>query len=514
MAPKEFTDSTALSPSGTDFDRTVLPIIGFHLGLGLKLKPSLAAQPLAALRPEIEVGLGTGFCIDPECRLIGTNYHVAASVRIRKIKGVEVVHQYLATGPDDEGASWHGLSSEHPLGYNPSRDLAILELRRPLAGYHGVPFSVEDLEVGEEVDIYAYPKESISPKRSLLRFAAAFKGKTTAGLMAFDYTLSRGKPIRGGASGGLVVDHDTGRIVGILNEVAGDGEAVAFAVPVECLADFLGKVEPYLVHAVFPRTEYISPVSADHYPQFVPPRSSGLVQRPEEPGDVKMLRSKAQQLADSMSDFIALQRFDWGSGNKPPAASAEYEVQVVDGYQRFREYPDGKELKEAPLPRLSNAINTGGAWAELPNMVATHLGLKIQQAADAVIDAKRVRVFQYRADVEDGVCQFKSVADFLLYSRTKVFTVSCYGEVWTDELGNILRISGHLELPGRWKNYRVVMTYGWLRKGNENPRLVPLTLLAEAELHNKTYWCRNTLMNYRVFGAKVKILWDKSEKRP
>ena len=50
---------------------------------------------------------GTGFCIDPECRFIGTNYHVAALSRPKKIKGEKVVQRYMATGPDDEGATWN-----------------------------------------------------------------------------------------------------------------------------------------------------------------------------------------------------------------------------------------------------------------------------------------------------------------------------------------------------------------------------------------------------------------------
>jgi hypothetical protein len=41
----------------------------------------------------------TGLCLDPACRFIGTNYHVAMMARPRKIRGERVVQLYLATGP-------------------------------------------------------------------------------------------------------------------------------------------------------------------------------------------------------------------------------------------------------------------------------------------------------------------------------------------------------------------------------------------------------------------------------
>jgi hypothetical protein len=128
---------------------------------------------------------------------------------------------------------------------------------------------------------------------------------------------------------------------------------MAVAVPVQTLVDFVSKVHPFLAQRLFPSTKEISPVSADLYPKFVPPPdhypkfvarlADGLQHRPEEPYEVSVLRKKAQLLADSMRNFIAVQGFAWGSGDKEPAAQAEYEVRVIDGVQRFRIFPDGKK---------------------------------------------------------------------------------------------------------------------------------------------------------------------------
>jgi len=60
--------------------------------------------------------------------------------------------------PEDEGATVNDGPSVSPMRYTLGRDLAILELRRPLRQYHGVAFSPKDLQFGQEIDIYAYPQ--------------------------------------------------------------------------------------------------------------------------------------------------------------------------------------------------------------------------------------------------------------------------------------------------------------------------------------------------------------------
>jgi hypothetical protein len=474
-----------------DFSKTVFPITELRfVGLGIEGK------------------LGTGFCLDPECRFIGTNYHVAAITRTRRIKGQRVVERYLATGPNDEGATFNDGFAGGTTKYTLSRDLAIFELRHSLARHYGVPFSLDDLQIGQEVDIYSYPMEGIDPFRSLLQFHAKFSGETLSGLLAFDYRLSTGKAIRPGASGGIVVDSNNGKIVGVLSAIAQNGELVALAVPVQSLVDFVSKVQPSLAQSIFPSSKYISPVSADFYPKLVPPPAADVLQhRPEEPAEVKVLRSKAQLLADSMRYFIAVQTLAWGSGNKAPSATSAYEIRVLDDNQRFRKYPDGKkELRDVPFPFLNNAINTWGEWSELPKMVGTKLRLRIHQAADAVVNERRIKVFQYWADAEDGVCMFKSISDFGFFAVNKIVTVSCYGEVWTDEDTNILRMSVNLEISGRWNDYRVIVTYGWLRRAGEGPKLIPLTVSARARVNKKVYWLRSQFTDYREFSSKVKIL--------
>lgn len=83
-----------------DFNKIVVPI-----------------TELKFLDLEIQAKFGTGFCLDPECRFIGTNYHVAMLAHPRKINGEKVIRRYLATGPGDEDASTNSGPSVSSMKY-------------------------------------------------------------------------------------------------------------------------------------------------------------------------------------------------------------------------------------------------------------------------------------------------------------------------------------------------------------------------------------------------------------
>ena len=472
-----------------DFDQIVIPISEMKLGFG------------------IETRFGTGFCLDPSCRLIATNYHVAAIANPSRIDGQPVVDRFLATGPEDEGATVNVGPTAGAIKYTLSRDLAILELRKPLAHHHGAAFSLDDLQPGQRIEIYAYPKEANHASRRLLRFRGTYKGETTSGLLAFDYAPENGDTIQPGASGGVVVDAQSHRIVGVLNGIDENNPATAVAVPAQSLADFVTKVEPFLATTLFPSRGTTPPDAGDLYPEYVSQSNGALQHRADEPAAVKQLRESAQQLADGMRNLIAVQRLAWGSGDRAAAVRAAYEVRIVDGMQKFREYPDGKsDLDEIPLPPLNHSIVPALEWSELPEMVGNQLHLKVRQAPDAVVNEKKLKVFQYGASVEDGACGFTYVNDHIFFKSSKTVRTGCYGEVWTDEDMNIVRMSEHYELPGERKVYHVVVTYGLLTRAGEAPRTIPMTIAAKTEDRNRVDWCRGQFTDYRIFGSQVKIL--------
>jgi hypothetical protein len=132
-------------------------------------------------------------------------------------------------------------------------------------------------------------------------------------------------------------------------------------------------------------------------------------------------------------------------------------------------------------------------WSQLPKMVGTEYRLKVQQVPDLVLNNRRMKVFPYYSSVEDNQCPFAPVEDFGFFAVSKTVAVACYGEVWTDEDTNIIRISLHLDLSEKLKKYRdgkeeyqVVLTYAQLERADEPQRLVPGTILPmSTALHRK-----------------------------
>lgn len=514
------------SPRATleNFNEVVVPITSW------KLRPSVGLNFSGNPGPKfgVDAGFGSGFCLDAECRYVATNYHVAVMTAARKIKNQKIAQRFLATGPHDEGATPNFIPDVGVLPYAKQRDLAIFELRRAIPRHHGRTLSLDDLHPGQAVDIYGYPKGRVNPLRALTRFPAKFKAPTTSGLLAFEYEEHRDKPVAiRGASGGVVVDRATGHVVGVLCETT---STLALAVSIPTLAHFVTKVQPFLAEQLFPSASGVSPVSADLYPSLAPPadfyeqpqsaapdglqhRAAELLRRPEEPREVSLLRAKAQGLANSVRDFIAVQSYAWGSGDKEAEASAAYEVRIIDGAQEFRRYPEGtKASREIPHPSLGGWVLGSDEWSHLPKMVGTEYRLKVRQAPDVMFKGRPLKVFQYHSSVEDNLCPFAPVEDFGLFTISKTVALACYGEVWTDEETNILRISLHLDLSQKskayqgWQAYRIVVTYGWLERANETPRLVPRTIFTEARDKKRTYWCRGQFTNYQVFDVQAKFL--------
>lgn len=477
---------------------------------------SQSVVPITSLKfrgPMLDAEMGTGFCLDPECRFIGTNYHVALVAKNSKIEGIKIIQRYLATGPKDQDSTLNYVASGGPpLRYTLSRDLAVFQLAKPLPHHHGLTFTTRDLLVGQSVSIYTYPRRTIDPVRTLQVFHGTFRGPTTTGLLAFDYVPNGNEFIRPGASGGLVVDSNSGKVVGIFDGLDSSGRAIAFAMPVESLAGFLEKELPFLAEVLFPIPTQIPEDQPDLYPKYDPPiKAADLQRRPEEPNDVTELRIQAQALAESMRNFIAVETFVWGKGNHPPVGADAYEVQVRDGEQMFREYPGGRKwLLRSPRPEgATSAISPGDVWATLPLFIGTHVGVNIHEAVDIDFGGGRTKVFQYIGNVEDNPCVVDDVFDFGAFSIEKHHTYTAYGEVWTDERLNILRMSLHCEKDGQQK-WQDVMNYGWLARPGIEPTVVPVALVAWSPIPDEGHWCRSQFVDYHEFASRARLVYQQN----
>ena len=333
--------------------------------------PSKTVVPVRELKIVL-LESATAACLDAQCRFLLSNAHVALVASPRSIHGDPVVQKFLATGPADEGAVMNS-DGAGARAYNPSRDIAIYELVKPIKGFEGIPFSLEPLVTGDEVDIIAFPGRIIGAanfSRKLTTWHGSFINEDQNGCLAFRYTVSEtGGKIRPGSSGGIVVRN--GKIVGILRGMSRT-EMIAEAVPVSSLEVFLAKVNPYLHAQLFPQATLVSPVSIDAFPPWDAPASTPgeLERRVAEPVDVQAVRTKAQALYDSMKYLMTRQTFAWGEGGAPQMQAA-YDLKVRDGSELFS--IGNHEYTEIPEPNINAFVVPSPLWLNGPRY-ATRVG--------------------------------------------------------------------------------------------------------------------------------------------
>ena len=167
-------------------------------------------------------------------------------------------------------------------------------------------------------------------------------------------------------------------------------------------------------------------------------------------------------------------------------------------------------MAQLPFPKSDKVVVVDSEWSDLPSMVGSNLKLKIEPVGEQAIDGRTTEVFRYQASVEDGACRFRSVTDYILWQHEWSGAVECRGEVWTDENLNILRITQNEELPAnktKWQNLHTVVIYGWLQEPSKEPKLLPVSILLQAEYSEdgSTYWCSGRFSNYRMFTSDIKL---------
>ena len=452
---------------------------------------------------------GTAVCLDATCRYLLTNAHVAMLVSPYSIHGDPVVRKLLATGPQDDGAVPEPEGAGATTAYNPLRDLAIYELVKPMKGFEGMPFSLEPLTDGEEVEIVAFPGRTIGIEdfyRKLTTWQATYVAENLNGCLLFKYKASDTKSkIRPGSSGGIVIRN--GVIVGILR-AAVPSDWVAEAVPVSSLERFLAQANPYLHAQLFPHVAAVEPASLDAFPLWTePPSTPGtLDRRSREPDDVQRLRARAQQLYDSMRYFTAHEFISWSDGG-PPKMEAEYDLEVRDGVEV---YSDGKReySGEIPSPNISGWVGPGPLWLNAPRYANTDLSLRIRHAGTITVNDRPIDVYQWQAPgTESKFCQFDEISMFPFFRHDRVSDVACSGEIWLSAEGDIVRISeAYDRTVGKWSHYESIVVYEKVTLNGES-HSVPMTISTRVQHGgSKMFYCHSTFSDYRFWSSQMRLL--------
>jgi Trypsin-like peptidase domain len=475
------------------------------------------------LRQSVSVEVATGWCVDPECDVVITNYHVMNVIGPHtKIKGVRVVEVASATSEADHDARVLPTVLG-PMKFAPGRDISLLTMAEPLArkGMHAVPFYLGQLDPGQKVTAMGFPGGKL---RSI---QGTFVQEYAEGLLSFEMAHE----VSPGISGALVID-EKGRAVGLAIGFSSDHHSM-YAVPVWSVADFIRKTKPQLYAKLFtdeiyrgtenskvkgeqPQDEPEEPtvdVFAEDFPASLQEGFSPVPVLPEDylllndalpntpiirqnvSAAVLSLRRSAQLMSLQMKNFVARQTLLLSNGG-----IWQHELQVVDGRQRFRTI-NGKDLFELPL---KGNLVPGAEWSELVKAIGFNSSLAVRFERDTTIGNQAVKVFHYQVRPEDQICQLRVARKF--HGMWKG-SVPCTGAIWTDGQFRILRITQDMTPPldeTGVAGFRIVILYGWWGQ-----RLVPVAMyLRTRTTDGKTFVSRAKFDDYRVFTATTKIAFQ------
>ena len=259
----------------TLFPFVLCPVFAQEMQMPSHDSPAVARQefsqtvvPLHKYRiVDFEIDDATAFCLDAECRFVITNYHMEKIANPARIAGCKIVKRYSATGPDDPDATKVLMSSGPSMRFAYSRDLALFELETTVALHRGAEFSVDQLQVGQRVEIYVYPVESQFRAPSLVKFTGRFNRLTGEGLFAFDYDPNGHHRILPGSGGGIVVDCKSRKIIAVVSALAEKDTLTVFAIPAQSLVEFVDRVRPDLAERIFEPSLLRSLNLAEPYPR-------------------------------------------------------------------------------------------------------------------------------------------------------------------------------------------------------------------------------------------------------
>ena len=467
----------------------------------------------------LEKTSGSAWCLSPDCSVLVTNHHVAAGLSQRtRVKGVGIARKTSATGSADVDATtlkiWSGK-----IELTRVRDLALLEMRRPLAekGMHSTPVFGSRLKPGEKIAAVSYPRG---------RFQAVggeFTGEFSDGTLLF--TLR--EPLEMGSSGGLIRNADQ-QAVATVAFVAEKDHRLVVGIPMWSLADFVRKAKPSLA-SLFPGDMYRPSVLAEGLPEPIQIDESIRMQLdmtgqdpelplspatslvwPVSPGEVPLLprtaeaealRSRFEAMAGSMKNFVALQSLTMQGGK----TIWEHEIQVVGGQQRFRS-PNGKVTDQIPLPSHPGVV-PGQEWYGLL-VSLMDAKLHIRYAGRTTVGDQPVERFEYSANADENLCRPRVYAAD--GARFWDGSVSCFGEILASISDfRVLRVTLEMRMPpaSGFENIRLAVVYGQLPMGT-----IPAQELLEARLRSgRLLHSEANFVNYRLFQAKSTIRWNTSE---
>ena len=446
----------------------------------------------------------SGICIDTPCLHVVTAYHVVALLGAGlKVEGVAVASAQSATGPQDSEAVDMNVAGS-VFRFNPSRDVALLTLQRPLPPrFMGLSFASYKPSIGQRVTriarhVDAYDIASGRVVGDDLRYQAPEHLVDLEDQFLLDCSS------RPGNSGGAVIDGD-GRVLGLveIRSTESSGRIGTAVLPASIVSGFLRGKDPALWARLFDkpaanaaaaqRHDIDWPVALDRQP--IPANGTHDPNLP-----IGALRTQVATGLAAMQRMFAQQsmRF-WGDGEREQ--SWQYQVSMYSDGQRFRTVA-GKETDAAALPGPKAGILPESEWYDVLSLIET---AKLEYMGASSHSGEPVHVFRFNNTAEDAVCWFRQRTAVVFGHKDEAQYVVCGGIVVSDEHFNVLGISQRLAPQfGFVAEWQALARYGLVKlpDGHE-PYLVPLSMDLSARFKNgKVYHASERWSDYHLLVAE------------
>ena len=465
-----------------------------------------------SLLPQVREVHGSGVCIDENCSVVATAYHLQLLAGKGTLSvGVEHTAKVLTLTEENDANISDIRAGKALVSYNVATDIAFVYTKNPIRHKSGAPYSYKAF-VGQPVTIAGYSKHKYETREAHI---IGSNVPLIIGHAQVNENLVLDAFVDPGMAGSGVFD-ERGNLLGMvvltgsIKSRTGDVRSCV-AIPVANIARALVKLDQPLGSMAFndiPVAE--PPLAPKQYVLFqegdLPNDTSDVIPTLSAvPGDlpnaVEVLRAKAGIASELMVNIIATQCMRQGT-----QASICHEVSVIEGQQRFRKISrdgtTGDSLRF--FPRQNHGVWAQSDWTEAMGEIADNPWVFQGAVGDLYL-------FNFKSAVADDRCSFDEYSQGvpLFGGGHAQFNgaVDCFEQILTDKDFNVVSVFTEAYPPAPCLT-RVVQTaihYDWVSvEGMRSPVLVPTSERISAKvLGQKQLWYTSVVWtDYREFGAR------------
>jgi hypothetical protein len=300
---------------------------------------------------------GNGICLNGECSVIVTCYHIRAMAGGGHLSITNAVtkRELLATQNESNETYVRVGGGHKTLRYDVASDLLFIQTTKSVHAKSGVLLSYK-AHIGQKVIVVGYDNSGIKTTEAHI---VALNAQLAVGPASLTENILLDTSFKPGSSGSAVLD-ENGNLLGMLCASLTSPEprlmsSRSLALPTRTIAEAFLKLDPTLASTIFydipkaeaatlqPTVQADPAIDAPDDPSPVIPDFS--VTRTDVPGAVDMLHTKARDRSQSTINFIAKQCLV--QGTRGPIC---HELSMVDGEKVFN--VSRRTVRSAAVKRL------------------------------------------------------------------------------------------------------------------------------------------------------------------